>query len=910
MSMKSTGTLCLVLMMAMGWAAQAASTPFSVNAIYDAMVANDESQGPDQSVGGSGLHVRDIPVRRRVALVSFDISAIKEEGVLFQDVALEVIAADGGTLTVYGVIEELDNISGDLTWNTAPGVVNSPAPAAGSPVALDSDDLTDLLLTFTGIPGGSTTRVKSEPSQALADFMNTDTDGIITLLLAPPENGGQLILRSAIRWNNANAGIVLEGVMGGVPKAAAKPLPEDGLTNVHRDGRLSWTAGGFAASHDIYLGTAFSDVNDASRGAPRGVLVSEGQNADSLLPGPLELGATYYWRVDEVNSAPDYTIFKGAVWSFTVEPVAIPIETVTATASGANANMGPENTINGSGLNELDQHSTVPSDMWLAPEVNPWIQYDFDKAYKLHQMLVWNSNQQIEGFIGFGAKDVTIEYSADGDIWTALDATALNQATGLPTYEANTAVALGGIVAQAVKVTVVSAYGMTGQAGLSELRFMAIPTDPRELVPADGSLTSGVEVSLNWRAGREAAVHEVRLGTDPTNLALVSTSDEAGFTTDSLDFAQTYYWQVTNINEAETPAAYVSEISHFNTPAFGTVDDFESYSGEEGKEVFMTWWDGFGGDGSLGGSTTGHIEGPFVETAIVSTGEQSMPIFYDNNGNFVDIDGNVSSPAFSEVVQKFDPAQDWTESAITTLVITFYGNPGNTGQLYVRVNDQKIPYSGDAANLSIPIWSQWNIDLASVNTNLSNIKSLSIGVDGGAEGMILVDDIRLYAVAPALPDEIVWAEAETGSATAPMQVFATSETPGASGTGYVSCPVGTADEGNGPTAPDGTLTLPFTVEGGVYTIRFRVAFPGGDDSCWVRIPTATIDSAVHTSGWIHFNDIPTGTAWHWSQSIKSEDQGGEPPVQFTLGAGTHTIEIAYRGAELKIDAIQLTRIEE
>jgi len=75
---------------------QAETVSFSVNAVYDAMVANDSSQGPDQSSGGSGLHIRDIDVRRRVALVSFDISAIKQEGASFEDVTLSVIAADGG----------------------------------------------------------------------------------------------------------------------------------------------------------------------------------------------------------------------------------------------------------------------------------------------------------------------------------------------------------------------------------------------------------------------------------------------------------------------------------------------------------------------------------------------------------------------------------------------------------------------------------------------------------------------------------------------------------------------------------------------------------------------------------------------------------------------------------------------
>lgn len=38
-------------------------------------------------------------------------------------------------------------------------------------------------------------------------------------------------------------------------------------------------------------------------------------DVNSYDPGLLESGKTFYWRVDEVNTPPDSTIFKGAVWS-------------------------------------------------------------------------------------------------------------------------------------------------------------------------------------------------------------------------------------------------------------------------------------------------------------------------------------------------------------------------------------------------------------------------------------------------------------------------------------------------------------------------------------------------------------------------------------------------------------------
>ena len=85
----------------------------------------------------------------------------------------------------------------------------------------------------------------------------------------------------------------------------------------------------------MYFGAVFEDVNDASRANPVGVLVSRGQTAAAYdPPGVLDFGTTYYWRVDEVNAAPDSTIYRGQVWSFTTEPFAYPIEGVIATSNG------------------------------------------------------------------------------------------------------------------------------------------------------------------------------------------------------------------------------------------------------------------------------------------------------------------------------------------------------------------------------------------------------------------------------------------------------------------------------------------------------------------------------------------------------------------------------------------------
>jgi hypothetical protein len=67
--------------------------------------------------------------------------------------------------------------------------------------------------------------------------------------------------------------------------------------------------------------------------------------------------------------------------------------------------------------------------------------------------------------------------------------------------------------------------------------------------------------------------------------------------------------------------------------------------------------------------------------------------------------------------------------------------PGNTGQLYVKVNGVKLEYPGNVADVP---WMQWNIDLASLGVDLQDVTTLAIGIDGdGASGTLYFDDFRL-----------------------------------------------------------------------------------------------------------------------------------------------------------------------
>ncbi|HUV67577.1 MAG TPA: discoidin domain-containing protein, partial [Sedimentisphaerales bacterium] len=387
-----------------------------------------------------------------------------------------------------------------------------------------------------------------------------------------------------------------EDVVGGSPSKARDPQPEADETDVPRDLVLGWTPGIYANTHDVYLGTAFDDVNDASRKDPRGVLVRQGHSETTYDPGRLEFGTTYDWRIDEVNAPPDSTIYKGNVWSFTVEPVAYPISAshITATASSSNsATEGPVNTINGSGLDAEDLHSVTNTDMWLSSMTGAqptWVLYEFDRVYKLYQIQVWNHNTLIETAIGLGIKEAAIEYSTDGATWTPLGTThEFTRGPGAPGYAANTTVDLGGVAARYVKISANSNWGgILSQYGLSEVRFFSIPVLAREPDPASGTTDMAPDVTLNWRAGREATKHNVYLSTDEQAMidgtAPVVTVTSPTYAT-SLDLASTYYWRVDEVNEAETPSTWQGDVWSLSTQEYLVVDDFESYNDiETGKE--------------------------------------------------------------------------------------------------------------------------------------------------------------------------------------------------------------------------------------------------------------------------------------------------------------------------------------
>jgi len=471
-------------------------------------------------------------------------------------------------------------------------------------------------------------------------------------------------------YNHALSAQEVQDVMAGVGPAlglAENPVPQGQAANVYTDATFSWKPGLGAVAHDVYLGTSLDQVTNATRTAPLGVLASQAQDANSLQPANLLIATEYYWRVDEVQAGG--TINQGIVWSFSTEPAASPIQNVMATASSADAGKGPENTINGAGLDLDGLHGPTAATMWLtAPGASApaWIQYDFDRVYKLHEMLVWNYNVQFENLLGYGCKNVTVEYSADGTTWTTLGSSDFTQAPGKDSYAGFT-VAFGGVAAQAVRFTINNGWGTRGQYGLSEVRFLQIPVFAQQPQPADGAVDVALDAAWSWRAGREAASHQVYLSPDlnavMAGTALVDTVADNSYAPADLNLGTTYYWRIDEVNLVEPLSTWEGNVWNFTTVPYVTVDDFESYTDDDGGQIYSTWKDGWGT--TTNGAQVGYESAPFAERAVVHGGLQSMPLAYKN----------VDAIAVSEAQRTWDTPQDWTAGAADTLSLYVRGNP-------------------------------------------------------------------------------------------------------------------------------------------------------------------------------------------------------------------------------------------
>ncbi len=207
--------------------------------------------------------------------------------------------------------------------------------------------------------------------------------------------------------------------------------------------------------------------------------------------------------------------------------------------------------------------------------------------------------------------------------------------------------------------------------------------------PADQAIEVSRDTILKWKPGLSALQHNVYFGTvlsdvnnadttEPRGVLVGQNQADTAYTPASpLEFGQTYYWRVDEVNDADPNSPWKGDVWSFTVANFTIVDNFEDYNDASNK-IYNTWIDYFVNNT---GMTVGHFEPPFAERSIVHSGRQSMYMHYDNDGT-VNEDTEYEQTGtllYSEVERQWADAKDWTRDGVNSLGIWFRGLSESVG---------------------------------------------------------------------------------------------------------------------------------------------------------------------------------------------------------------------------------------
>jgi hypothetical protein len=497
--------------------------------------------------------------------------------------------------------------------------------------------------------------------------------------------GGML---DEVRLYNAalNADQILAAMRGEPLPLASRPSPKDGTIILDTWVNISWSPGDFAVSHDVYLGENFDDVDAGAESTFIGNQVDTFFVAGFpgfAIPDGLVPGTAYYWRIDEVNDAEPNSPWKGKIWSFSVAP--------------------------------KTAYEPVPA--------------DGAESVSVDGQLSWTP--------GFGSKLHTVYF---GDNFDDVDNATGGQAQGTTTFNPGTLKLAKTYYWRVDEFDLVETH--KGDVWSFTTEGAVEPLDP-----ANGAVDVTQTPILTWTPGLGAS-HEVYFGTDADSLELKASGNLGSETYEpgQLEWNTTYYWRVDEADNANADSPWTGPLWSFTTANFLIIDDMEAYNdineGEEGSNrIYLAWLDGYDNP-AINGSVVGNDPPPIAEQTIVHSGNQSMPMFYDN------------AVGKSEATLTLTDKRDWTVNGVDTLTIWFRGEMGNAAeQMYVVLNGNARVDHDDSDAATKTTWTQWNIPLqafADKGVNLANVNSITLGLSSvtGGTGKMYYDDIRLYPPAP------------------------------------------------------------------------------------------------------------------------------------------------------------------
>jgi hypothetical protein len=436
----------------------------------------------------------------------------------------------------------------------------------------------------------------------------------------------------------------------------------------------------------VYFGSDEQAVTDGTAAVTSVTETSHG-------PLSLDLGKTYYWRVDEVNEAETPTMWQGDVWDFTTQEY-----------------FAVDDFESYNDLDPTDPNSNRIFNAWIDGYEQPTngSLVGYDNPPFTEQTIVHGGEQAMPLFYdnsGTARYSEAILTLSSGQDWTVRGAEALSL-----WFRGNPA----GFIEDPAGTYTMTAAGVDIWGTADEFRYAW------KQLSGDGEISATVE-SILWVTGsgdwsKAGVMIRGTLDTGSPN-AFVA------LTTGSGDGA-TFQWRPSagGSSSSSRTLTGISPPSAIRLVRQGNM--FTGYVFQNGQ------WQ------QQGQSATVVMQDPvYIGLALTShsSGVTSEAVFSD-----VTTTGAVTGVFTEQAIGVDMPAN--TPESMYVAVASSGGTP-----VVVRHDDPRAAQAGD--------WTQWPIDLKQFSdggVNLTNVNTISIGFGDktssqpGGSGMMLFDDIRLY----------------------------------------------------------------------------------------------------------------------------------------------------------------------
>ncbi len=554
-------------------------------------------------------------------------------------------------------------------------------------VTINYDDIpSDIWIHHTGVKDGNTLTYYRNGVEAGTSTIT------FTILANPFYIGGEATTERWSGWisdvrlyTKALSAAEVMGVMQGAEGLwpyASTPSPADGAMHPDTWVNISWGAGGYAVSHDVYFGDDFDAVNEGAEST------FVGSQTDTFFiagfpgfpfPDGLVPGTTYYWRIDEVNDAESNSPWIGDVWSFSIPP--------------------------------KTAYFPEPADGAEGVEVDV--------------KLSWAG--------GFGSK---LHYVYFGETFDEVDNAANGLPLGFTTYSPGTLKMAGTYYWRVDEFDIIE----THKGSIWSFTTEGAVSNPN---PAKGAVDVSQTPVLTWTSGLGAS-YDIYFGADAGALEkkaggnLGSESYEPG----QLEWNTTYYWRIDEANSANADSPWTGPLWSFTTADFLIIDDMEAYNDLDptdpaSNRIFNAWLDGYGDP--TNGCLVGYENPPFAEQTLVHSGLQSMPFEYDNSAA-AKSEATLTLTANRDwTVKGVTTLTIWYRGNPSNTAETIYVTLNGTARVDNDNPDAATANSWTEWNIDLQAFADQGV-------NLSNVNSITLGLSSvtGGTGMMFFDDIRLY----------------------------------------------------------------------------------------------------------------------------------------------------------------------